>query len=256
MKLARYAMWAALAAAALTGCAAPSDTLYQTSTIGALLAGVYDGTVTVSQLKRHGDFGIGTFNALDGEMVVLHGRVYRIKADGKAYAAPAAARTPFATVKFFRPDSKVLVKDVQDMASLSQCIDSLLASRNLPYAVKVTGEFPYVKVRSVPRQSRPYPDLAKVVRNQPTFELRNTRGTLVGFRLPGYVEGINVPGYHFHFLTADKTAGGHVLQCRLSRARVEIDEIDAIVLQVPATKGFRQADLSGRGKRKLRKVER
>ena len=80
------------------------------------------------------------------------------------------------------------------------------------YAVMIQGEFSYVKTRSVPAQEKPYPPLAEVTKNQPTFEFTDVTGTMVGFRCPPYVTGINVPGYHLHFLTDDRTAGGHLLE--------------------------------------------
>lgn len=36
--------------------------------LSALLQGDYDGEITYGELKKYGDFGLGTFNSLDGEM--------------------------------------------------------------------------------------------------------------------------------------------------------------------------------------------
>ncbi len=254
----RRILAAVLAAAVLSGCSPRPqgpDVLYQTSTLGALLAGVYDGEVTVAELTAHGDFGLGTFNALDGEMIVLEGRTWQIKADGKAYPAGESMKTPFAAVTFFRAGQAAALAGADSLAELCESIDALLPSRDLPYAVRVDGRFRQVKVRSVPRQTRPYRGLAEVVKDQATFELRDVRGVLAGFRLPGYVEGVNVPGYHFHFLTADRSAGGHVLDCRLEAGKVRIDRKSALHVSLPAGGELPKAEITGRERRELQRVE-
>ncbi len=216
---------AALLALGTPSCNATADreTLTQISTINALMAGAYDGVTTAAEVKKYGDFGIGTFTALDGEMVELDGRIYQIKADGDAYAVPDAAGMPFAAVTYFDTDRSLSLPADMDYASLQQYIDGLLPTENIFYAFKITGNFSYMKTRSVPAQSKPYPHLVEATANQAIFEFYNIEGTLVGFRCPSYVNGVNVPGYHLHFLTSDKDGGGHVLDFRVMNATAEID---------------------------------
>jgi acetolactate decarboxylase len=100
--------------------------------------------------------------------------------------------------------------------------------------------------RSVPRQERPYRSLKEVTRTQPTFVFRGVKGTLVGFRCPEYIGVVSVPGYHFHFLTADRKSGGHVLRLNLlnlQSARVRVDVTPRLVLDLPGDPGFYGADL-------------
>ncbi|MDY6913464.1 MAG: acetolactate decarboxylase [Planctomycetota bacterium] len=240
------------------GCARRSDdhdVLFQTSTIFALMEGAYDGEMTIGELKRRGDTGLGTFNALNGEMVVMDGVVYRVAADGKVAVVGDSARTPFAAVTFFEADRTARPKGPTDFRKLTEAIDAILPTKNIPYAVRIAGEFSYVRTRSVPAQRRPYPRLVEVVKNQPTFEFRNVRGDIVGFRLPGYVKGVNVPGYHLHFLTDDKTAGGHVLDLVAEEVKIEIDSCSAIHAAMPQTADFAAADLSRQSAEELEKVE-
>ena len=243
----------------LAGCSAgvarADDVLYQVSTIAALLEGVYDGEVTVAALRSRGDVGLGTFGALDGEMVVLDGTVYQVTADGRARVAPDDLTTPFAAVTPFESDVAASLDGRIDLRELQVALDLSLPSRNLIYAVKVTGEFAYVKVRSVPRQEKPYPKLTEVVKAQPVFEHRDVRGTLVGLRMPAYVKGINVPGYHFHFITEDRTEGGHVLDCILTRGRADIDTTFALEMALPRDEAFAEADLSGDRQGEVHAVE-
>ncbi len=202
-----------------------TDVVYQTSTLAALKHGLYDGETTFGDLRKYGDFGLGTFNALDGEMIALDGRFYQIKVDGKVYPVPDSAKTPFAVVCFFKADKKLLLGGTKDLATLKEGLDRLLPSRDIIWAIRIKGILKHAKVRSVPRQQKPYPGLGAVVKNQTVFKLKNVAGTLVGFRFPDYMNGVNVPGYHFHFITSDRKAGGHVLDCTGKNLRIELSSI-------------------------------
>ena len=250
MKTPRTFAIALLIGSLLAGCQAGGrDVLFQTSTLPALMQGSLDGELTCGRLKAHGDFGLGTFHALDGEMIVLDGRIYRIPADGVAQpVTDDAETTPFAAVTFFEPDKTTTLTGSLDFKHLSAAIDAMLPTKNVPYAVKITGKFKHVKTRSVPRQSKPYPPLVEIAAKQPTFELHTVEGTAVGFRLPDYVQGVNVPGYHLHFLTADRKAGGHILKLTASDVKVEIDSCSAIHVSLPSTPAFRKANLTGPSK--------
>ncbi len=208
-------------------------TLFQTSTIDALLDGNYDGDISFAELEAHGDFGLGTFDALDGEMVALDGGFYQIKSDGKAYAVDGQTKTPFAVVTFFEPTPSETL-DATNLAALCERVDRLSTDASVCCAVRVDGHFEYVRTRSVPRQRRPYPPLVEVVKNQPVFELRDVSGSLVGFRFPDYAQGLNVAGYHFHFITANRSAGGHVLECRLTEGELRIDREADLRVELPS----------------------
>lgn len=244
---------------ALSGCAhlqENRDVLFQTSTINALLEGGYDGEVTFGQLKEHGDFGIGTFNSLDGEMIGLGGKFYQIKADGIAYPVSDSAKTPFAVVTFFESDMAVLLDEPLNFKQLEEYLDNRLPTKNIFYAIKIEGVFRYVKTRSVPKQDKPYPPLVEVVKNQPTFEFYNAKGTIVGFYCPSYVAGINVGGYHFHFITEDRKKGGHLLECQLQNVKVEIDETSRFYMVLPQSEEFGKLDLGEEKQKDLEEVER
>ena len=232
-----------------------NDILFQTSTINALLEGVYDGEITYEELRQHGDFGIGTFNSLDGEMIGLDGKFYQIKVDGVAYPVSSSLKAPFAAVTFFEPDKSVLLSQGLDYNQLTKYLDNLLPTKNIFYAVKIEGVFGYIKTRSVPKQNQPYPPLVEVVKNQPTFEFHDVEGIIVGFRCPVYVEGINVPGYHLHFITEDKKAGGHLLECQIKNARVEIDYTSEFYMALPESSEFYKVNLAKEKQTELEKVE-
>lgn len=230
----------------LAGCftTAP-DTVFQTSTIDAILAGVYDGNMKCSELLEHGDFGIGTFDRLDGEMIVMDGHIYQVKADGKVYEPPAATLTPFATVCRFRPDATARISRPMAQKEVEALLDRAAGNTNMFVAVRITGRFKAIRTRSVPAQGKPYPPLKEVAKTQPEFPMENVTGTVIGFRCPAFAKGVNVPGYHLHFLDGNHAAGGHVLGFELSEGRCEVDVLNKYFLVLPRDdRGFAGTDLS------------
>jgi len=232
------------------------NTVAQTSTIDALLAGVYDGNMTCRELLEYGDFGLGTFDHLDGEMAVLDGEVYQVKADGKVYTPSETITTPFATVCDFNPDYTLPLAKGTDYEALKKCVNTAVPNRNIFCAIKVTGVFRKMKTRSVPRQQKPYPPLVEVTKNQPVFNMENISGTIIGFRSPPFVTGINVPGYHLHFISDDHGTGGHILSFELVSGVSELDICNRFLLILPEKgEGLENLDLSKNRSDELQNVE-
>ncbi len=220
------------------------ETIFQVATISALQESVYDGEVSLAELKRRGDVGIGTFDALNGEMIMLEGKVWRFGADGSVTEMPDATKTPFAAVTFFEPDFSQSLTPMTSLPNFITQTDAILPSLNLPYAVRIEGVFSMVKTRAPHRQARPYPRLIDALANQPEFEYRNVRGTMIGYRLPPYVNGINVPGWHLHFLSADRGKAGHVLGFTVQEATFAYDISPNLLMAVPTRGDFVQRDLT------------
>ncbi len=198
------------------------DILYQISAFNTFSTGKYDGTTSFSELAKHGDFGIGTLNGLNGEMIALDGVFYQVPIDGKPVQISQNALTPYATVTFFDADFTLHV-DAMNYSDLTGYINQSLPDGEAIYAIKVSGTFEYAKTRSVPAQTQPYPPLSEAVSHQTVFDLTNVSGTAVGFYFPSSMSGVDYAGYHLHFLTDDRTAGGHLLDCVISNATIEID---------------------------------
>ncbi len=225
-----------LAAVLLVPVIAQSDAgcIFQVSTMAALKQGEYEGFIAFNELGRRGDFGIGTVNGLDGEMICADGKFYQITADGKVHSIDDSVLTPFATVTFFKPDAKATVQGVNSVAALQELLNSNLRAKDtLPYAIRIEGHFKYMKVRSVPKQAKPSPGLEEVVKHQTIFELRDVPGIMVGFRFPSYIGDVNASGFHFHFITVDRNAGGHVLDCDVEKAEVASQAISGLQLVLP-----------------------
>jgi acetolactate decarboxylase len=230
--------------------------LFQASTIGALLDGAYDGDLTFAELAGQGDLGLGTLNGLDGEMIALDGRFYRADVDGSIHPVAPEARTPFAVVTQFAPTIEADIAGPLAHDQLLARIDELVPAGASSCALRLDGRFAAVRARSVPRQSPPYRPLAEVVAEQHVFELADVAGTMLGFRFPAYAEGIEVGGYHLHFISEDRARGGHVLDSRTLAARARIDPSDDLHVELPPGVALDDPDLSAETHAAIAGVER
>jgi acetolactate decarboxylase len=207
--------------------------LFQASTIGALLEGGFEGDVSFAELAQEGDLGLGTVNHLDGEMIALDGRFYRADVDGQLHELPGSERTPFAVVLPFEPRIDFDLEGSVDHDRLLTEIDRRIPADAATCAVRIEGRFELVRARSVPRQEPPYRPLTEVVADQKVFELAGVDGTMLGFRFPEYAEGIEVSGWHLHFITEDRSRGGHVLDARSSTLHVQLDPSGELHVELP-----------------------
>lgn len=227
------------------------DILYQVSTIDALMQGVYDGNVTVGDLRKHGDFGIGTFNRLDGEMIVLDGQVWQAKSDGTVSPAADNQTTPFATVTYFDTDIRQTTTDrAMNFSEFTTAMAAQLPTGNMIYAVKIHGTFPSVTVRAIPAQDKPYPTLTDAAKKQKTYTYANVTGTVMGFYTPTFLKGLNAQGYHLHFLADNHARGGHILDMTVpADSIVQYDVTPDFTMVLPTSGAFvgtnLTADLSG-----------
>lgn len=219
----------------------PRPPLYISAPIAALVEGIYREDTTVGHVRAHGDFGIGTFNDLDGEMVVLDGVVYQLRVDGTASVVADAVQTPFACVTRFLGDTEERFERPMTHAELEQRLTALLPSRNLAYAIRVTGRFSHVRVRSVPRTEN-YRPLAEVARTQAVFDYTDIDGTLVGFWTPSFLSSVHVAGLHLHFLAADRSTGGHLLAADTTDVTIALQHCPAVSLELPLTLDFLTMD--------------
>ena len=217
--------------------------LFQVSTSGAIVHGLYQGWVSVAELRRHGDVGLGTFESLDGELILLDGRCFQARADGTVVEAPDSALTPFASVVNFAPDDEFHTADVS-LAELTRLLDTRRDSQNTVESFRITGRFRALDLRA----ACPSPsgvDLVTATAHQALFHHQGIEGTLVGFWSPEYQKSIGITGYHLHFLSSDLRHGGHVLAFEAEQLAVEINELSQVILVIPETEAFRTADLDG-----------
>jgi acetolactate decarboxylase len=218
--------------------------MFQVSTSAAIVSGVYDGCVTVADLRARGDFGLGTFDGLDGELVLLDGTCYQALGDSDVRVAEDDALVPFAAVTHFRTDATGSLTDVVDVETLCTAVDGMRGSDNLFVGIRVRGTFAHLALRAACRTAEHVP-LVEATRSQHEWALDQVTGTLVGFWSPSYSRSVAVPGYHLHFVSDDRGQAGHVLGLSAQVLEVELHVIDDLHLALPETESFVHADLTG-----------
>jgi acetolactate decarboxylase len=232
------------------------DALVQFSLVSALAAGDYVDGFPLRELLDDGDFGVGTFSRLDGEMIVLEGKIYQALADGTIRSADLDGATPFSAVTFFTEDGRLENLSAATLDDLDAQLDRELPRRNLPYAIRVDGHFEQLTLRSVPAQSPPFQPLVEAVKHQVTWQQKNIRGTLVGLRCPAWIGTLNVAGYHWHFISDDRKLGGHVLGCAFQEGLLRYDECTSLVIHLPQSTQFNAFDAGGIDKQAIDQIER
>ena len=218
------------------------QTLFQVSTVGALVEGVYEGAVRVGTLREHGDFGLGTFEGLDGELIALDGVFARVRSDGELHEVDDDVLSPYAAITRFVADEVGTLPAMDSLDQLGAALDAQRDSENHFFAFRVTGAFPSMHVRAACRVTEGTP-LVDATTHQSEWELASVRGTLVGFWSPEYAARFDVPGYHFHVVDEDRRRGGHVLDCSTGTLEVARQRLEQLVVALPGTPDFLRADL-------------
>ncbi len=227
--------------------------LFQVSTSNALVQGVFGGAVTVADLRRNGDFGLGTFEGLDGELVMLDGVCYRATGGGVVTTPPDDAPVPFAVVTRFHSDLD-LITEPGSLSDLTAALDSSRPSKNLFVGIRVDGRFERLALRAA-CAAEPGENLVEATSHQSEFTVVDEQGTLVGFWAPTYARAVNVPGYHFHFISEDRKLGGHLLDMEAGPLEVGIHIESELHVAIPETEEFLSADLSGDHQEELHRAE-
>jgi len=210
------------------------DRIYLCAPVNTLAEGIYEQKIPLTQIKLHGDFGLGTFDNLDGEMVMLDGEIYQIDDTGRVSRVADDVKTPFASVTFYRALSRDRLEEELTYTDFQEWIKRLLPSPNIFYALRIEGRFASIKVRSVSKQEN-YRPLVDVAREQSVFTFTDVEGTLAGFFTPEFLGCVSVAGFHLHFLSADKRRGGHLLECRPARVDVGVQMLPLLELALPMT---------------------
>ncbi|MES2652208.1 MAG: acetolactate decarboxylase [Bacteroidota bacterium] len=231
------------------------NNLYTAGHANAFIGGLFDAFYPYRQLMQYGDFGLGAPDQLDGELLILDGKIYQTQASGKTFEIKDGS-TPFAVVNFFRPEQKFTLKTTKTKEQLFAFLDSILTNKNIIYAIRIKGNFEQLKTRAFPKSTKkPYAPLATMLPLQQFFNFSNVKGDLVGYRIPHHMDGANITGYHFHFLSADKKAGGHLIELLSGIVSIEIDELDTFTVVLPKSDEFKKFDFNKDRKEEMKKVE-
>ncbi|KAJ9618964.1 hypothetical protein H2203_008780 [Taxawa tesnikishii (nom. ined.)] len=220
---------------------APNE-LFQYSTINALMEGVYHSGLTAKDVENTGNHGLGTFKDMDGEMVVVDGKIYQMRAGGSIAEADPSTIVPFVMTTDFR------AAETGEFESISKdqlfgMLDVLLPKANNHYvAIRMEATFEKVTARTVRKKSAGQEN-SSLADNQVVNTYSDIRGSLVGFRSPAFTQGISVAGNHIHFISEDRTRGGHVLDFQAKDARLSVAALKEVHLELPDSDGFNKAKL-------------
>jgi len=231
-----------------------TDYIYFCSPINAIVEGIYEEKIPFTHIKTQGDFGLGTFDHLDGEMVMLDGNIYQMTADGKVKQVDEKSLTPYSCVTFYRPLTEEFLEESLNYQAFLAWLKDLLPSLNIFYAIRIEGYFENVKVRSVPKTEN-YKPLVEVAQTQPEFEFSHIRGTLAGFYAPSYMSSISVPGLHLHFISEDVQHGGHLMSCCPKGIKVGIQFIHSLKMDIPLSLDYLTCDFKRDTAKDLDKAE-
>ncbi|ARQ05687.1 acetolactate decarboxylase [Macrococcoides canis] len=218
--------------------------LYQYSTMGALVGGMFEGTFKIGDILHSGDYGIGTLDGLNGELIILEGKPYLIDSEGTVREVANDETTPFASVIQFNATHTLNYDKKMNKEQLDEIILNEIKGMNYFHAVKITGKFKLIKARSVKKQQEPYPKLVEAVKEQGYFDFEDTTGTLFGFYTPHFIQGIGVGGYHVHYLSDNHEQGGHVFDFEIEDVKVEMALAEDLILKMPDTEHYRENDLN------------
>jgi acetolactate decarboxylase len=216
--------------------------MFQVSTSGALIEGLYQGALTVGDLRRHGDTGLGTFEELDGEMILVDGHCFQARSDGSVTEVSDDTLTPFATVVAFVADETQTLRDITSFDDLTLRLDGLRTSDNDFFAWRITGYLDELRMRAACRHASGTP-LVEAVSDQAVFYFRDITATIVGFWSPPFSQAISIAGYHLHAVSEDRTRAGHVFDLRAREVIAEVHRVSDLHVALPETEAYLRADL-------------
>jgi acetolactate decarboxylase len=229
--------------------------LFSAGVASSFIAGLYDAWYPYKQLKQHGDFGLGAPDQVDGELLLFKGKLYKTQYTGKTTELADTGKTPYALSCFFHPTKVYKHSGTLNKTAFYNYLDSLLTNQNGIYAIHISGKFKLVKARAFPPAQKPYLPLAEMLDKQHFFDHADMQGDMIGFRTPKFMEGPHIAGYHFHFLSADKVFGGHVVDLIAEDITVEVDPLTSYSMELPQTAGFESFDFKKDRKEEIKSVE-
>ena len=216
--------------------------MYQVSTLQALALGYSKAVITVEELLREGDTGLGTFEDVNGEMIVMDGQCYRADQEGTVSKVAPETGVPFAAVATLCGEQQFPVPNLADIEAIRTELTRKIEERfglNSMHVVRIDGLFEKVDARSEAPYRSHHISLKEVLgQTQKAFLFEEIRGSLVGVYFPDYMDGINMPGWHLHFLSEDRSKGGHVFDVSIREGEARVDKICSIFIQLPESAAF------------------
>ncbi len=235
------------------------NVMYQVSTLQALMLGYSRAVISAGKLIENGDTGLGTFEDVNGEMIVMDGRCYRADNRGNVSEVDPETGVPFAAVAKLYGNQCFPIENIPDMksiqAKLTMKIEEVFGLNSM-HIVRIDGIFEKVDARSeAPYRSHHIPLKQILSQTQEAFVFENIRGSLVGVYFPDYMDGINMPGWHLHFLSEDRTKGGHVFDVSIREGMARVDKIGNMFMNLPKEAAFDTYSLTEDLEEEIKAVE-
>ena len=235
-----------------------SSKMYQVSTLQALALGYSRAVITIEELVKHGNTGLGTFENVDGEMILMDGKCFRAMEDGTVVEEGKDTGVPFCAIADLNKKRTFDISDVPNMDALRELLTLQIEEDfglNSMHVVRIDGLFGKIDARSeAPFRSHHVTLQTILSKNQRAFVFENIRGSLVGVYFPDYMDGINMPGWHLHFISEDRSKGGHVFDMSLQEVTVYLDKISRIEIQLPTEAVFDTYSLKQASEDEIKKV--
>ena len=233
--------------------------MYQVSTLQALALGYSRAVINVGKLLQEGDTGLGTFEDINGEMIVMDGHCYRADKSGCVTVVASETGVPFAAVAKLYGEQQFQLKDMPDISSIRTELTRKIEERfglNSMHIVRIDGKFIKVDARSEAPYRSHHVSLKEVLsKTQEAFVFENIRGSLVGVYFPDYMDGINMPGWHLHFLSEDRSKGGHVFDVSMKEGAAKVDKLTNIFINLPKEAAFDTYSLKQDLEKEIKSVE-
>lgn len=233
--------------------------IYQVATLQSLILGYFKSVITVEELLKHGDIGLGTFENVNGEMIVVDGCCYQAQNDGNLFKVDNKMGVPFASVEFLNGDREFNIDFANGIDELKTILNNRIEEEfglNSMHLARIDSYFEFISARSESQFVSQHIELKKALsKTQKDFKFNNINGTIVALYYPDYMDGINAPGWHFHFVSDDRKYGGHVFDLSLSNAKVNIDKISNIEIKLPTDPSFDTYSLKQASQNDIKSVE-
>lgn len=217
--------------------------LYQYSISEIFTQKLYDGSISVQELRSKGNFGLGAFDALDGESIIVDGQFYH-SIEGKTKLAENTSLMCFAALTHFNPDQEISLQGCTYEILKEQLKTTHFSSLNYPIALQLQGIFEHLKICSVPKQEKPYKnsiEIEEVIAQSQSYKYQNIKGIMIGFYAPSYLRDLKATRFHLHFIDTTHTIGGHVLDFSFKQATLHIQTLKQMHFELPQSEGFKKA---------------